>query len=86
MAAWTQEILEWSETTDVLLGIPAYDDTGVKYHYPRVENLKNSLLGIHAGLSKYDRLPANYRGIAIYSDWEMDSDEWRHLQLNYCKK
>jgi hypothetical protein len=47
MASWTREVLEWSGTTDVLLGLPAYDDPGVKYHYPHVENLKNSLLGIH---------------------------------------
>ena len=68
-----------------MLGVPAYDDEGVKYHYPRVENLENSLLGIHAALSDYSRLPENYGGIAIYSDWEMQPDEWKYLQLNFCK-
>lgn len=41
MVSWTQEILEWSLDTEVLLGLPAYDDEGVSYHYPEVENLKN---------------------------------------------
>jgi hypothetical protein len=86
MASWTREVLEWSGTTQVLLGVPAYDDEGVQYHYPHVENLKNSLLGIHAGLSGYRSLPVNYSGIAIYSDWEMQPDEWNYLQMNYSKK
>ena len=86
MAAWTREVLEWSGSTDVLLGLPAYDDEGVKYHYPHVENLKNSLLGIHAGLKQFKRLPQNYKGVAVYSDWEMDSDEWHYLQKHYSKQ
>ncbi len=86
MASWTREVLGWCGTTDVLLGLPAYDDPGVKYHYPHVENLKNSLLGIHTGLKSYTRLPRNYKGIAIYSDWEMDPDEWQYLRTHYSKK
>jgi hypothetical protein len=41
-----------------------------------VENLPNALSGIHAGLSKYERLPKNYAGVAIYCEWEMDQQEW----------
>lgn len=85
MASWTREVLEWSLRTEVLLGVPAYSDKGVGYHYPHVENLKNSLSGIHAGLAGYDYLPENYKGIAIYSDWEMEPKEWQYLEDNYCK-
>jgi hypothetical protein len=85
-SSWTREVLEWSGTTDVLLGLPAYDDPGVKYHYPHVENLRNSLLGIHAGLKQFTHLPQNYKGVAVYSDWEMDSDEWKFLQHYYLKQ
>jgi hypothetical protein len=85
MASWTRKVLDWSGPTDVLLGLPAYDDPGVKYHYPHVENLKNSLSGIHAGLKRYAHLPRNYKGIAIYSDWEMDPGEWQHLKIYYSK-
>jgi len=31
---------------------------------------------MNAGLFKYKTLPPNYQGIAIYSEWEMDADEW----------
>jgi hypothetical protein len=86
IASWTREVLEWSGSTEVLIGVPAYDDEGVDYHYPHVENLRNSLLGIHAGLTQYSSLPKNYKGIAIYCDWEMEPEEWQYLMQNYCNK
>ena len=76
MSAWTREVLEWSGNTDVLLGLPAYDDADVEYHDPAVENLRTGLSGIHDGLMKFDTLPDNYQGIAIYSEWEMQPEEW----------
>lgn len=85
MASWTKKVLDWTGTTDVLLGVPAYDDEGVMYHYPHVENLKNSLLGIHAGLARYPSLPENYQGISIYCEWEMAQEEWDYLKANYCR-
>ena len=85
IATWTQEVLDWSGATKVLIGVPVYDDKGVNYHYPHVENLRNSLLGIHAGLAKYNPLPKNYKGIAIYSNWEMEFEEWQYLKRNYSK-
>jgi len=72
MKSWTQNVLDWSGNTMVLLGVPVYDDAGVEYHYPHVENLSNSLAGIHAGLKRYAALPVNYSGIALYSEWEME--------------
>jgi hypothetical protein len=86
MRSWTQQILAWSGDTEVLLGLPVYEDAGVKYRCPRVENLKNSLAGIHAGLAGYRHLPENYKGIAIYSEWEMEPQKWEYLRMNYCKK
>ena len=82
MARWTKDVLNWSGDTAVLLGLPAYDDTGVGYHSPKVENLKNSLLGIHAGLSR-TKHHDNYLGIAIYSEWEMDQQEWDELSTEF---
>jgi len=81
MARWTEEVVDWSEGRDVLLGLPAYDDAGVGYHDPAVENLETALAGIHAGLGRLDggqqSLGASgYRGVALYSLWEMDDAEW----------
>jgi hypothetical protein len=85
MSAWTEEVLNWSGGTHVLLGVPAYEDPDVGYHSPRVENLKNALLGIHAALIKYEHLPKNYSGIAIYCEWEMDQEKWNLLKSEYEK-
>jgi hypothetical protein len=83
MASWTTSVLSWSGDAQVLLGIPAYDDAGVGYHLPEVENLRNSLLGIHAGLSKHTPLPRTYGGVAIYSEWEMDQTEWSYFRREF---
>lgn len=80
MAGWTEEAVRWSAPTPVLLGVPTYDDADTGYHDPRVENLRNALLGIHAGLDRLGALPANYRGVAVYSDWETDEREWAELR------
>lgn len=76
MARWTRETLAWSEGRPVLLGLPAYDDSGVGYHHADVENLRSALAGVHAGLGD-GRLPPTYQGVALYSDWEIDEAEWR---------
>jgi hypothetical protein len=75
MRDWTREVLAWSGGTNVLLGVPAYEDADSGYHHPHVENLHNALLGIHAGL--HANRPANYQGVAIYCEWEMTAEKWR---------
>ena len=74
MAHWTDDVLAWSENKPVLLGVPAYADEGAEYHYPKVENLQNALLGIHRGLARQP-LPANYQGVAIYCEWGMGTNK-----------
>jgi hypothetical protein len=85
IAAWTSEVLDWAGDAHILLGVPAYDDPGVAYHHPRVENLYNALLGIHRGLSSFAALPKSYSGLAIYSEWEMDDREWTLLETEFEK-
>jgi hypothetical protein len=79
MKDWTREVLEWSEGKPVLIGIPAYEDADTTYHKPDVENIPNALAGMHAALLTYDQLPQNYRGIAIYCDWEMNDAKWADI-------
>ncbi|MBW8038682.1 MAG: hypothetical protein FVQ85_01635 [Planctomycetes bacterium] len=85
MSKWTSDVLNWSGDTQVLLGVPVYDDAGVGYHSPKVENLQNALLGIHAGLNKFRPLPKNYTGVSIYCEWEMDQQEWDYLKKEFEK-
>jgi hypothetical protein len=84
MADWTSEVLAWSEGKSVLLGVPTYDDAGVGYHNPKVENLTNALLGTHRGLTRAS-LPLNYQGAAIYCDWETSDAEWRFWREHFCR-
>ena len=77
MTDWTREIVNATRSTncEVLLGIPAYDDAGVGYHHPQVENISSALQGIAAqDLRKWAR------GIAIYCEWEMDKTKWQTWQ------
>lgn len=83
MSSWTRQVLDWSGDTQVLLGIPVYDDAGVGYHFPDVENLQNALAGIHAGISRYKSLPKHYAGVAIYCEWEMDPQEWEYFRREF---
>ncbi len=85
MGEWTTEVLAWSNGRPVLLGVPTYDDVGVDYHHPQVENLRNALLGIHRGLSRQP-LPANYQGVAIYCDWETSEVEWLYFDQHFLSK
>ena len=85
MKSWTVEVLNWSEGMDVLLGVPAYYDKGVGYHNPDIENLLNALSGIHAGLSRCEKIPSNYQGISLYCEWEMDEPKWKYLREHFLK-
>lgn len=85
MAAWTRDVLAWCPDRQVLLGLPAYDDPDVGYHDPRVENLRQALQGIHDGLTHLGRVPENYRGVALYCEWEMDEGEWQTMAKYFEK-
>lgn len=82
-SSWTQEVLSWAGSNEVLFGIPAYEEKGVEYHHSDVENIRNSILGLNTGLSSYSNLPTNYKGIAIYSDWVMNSEKWKVIRNQF---
>ncbi len=83
LSSWTREILAWSGPADILLGVPTYDDDGVGYHDPSVENLRGALRGVHAGLSAHGVVPDRYQGVAIYCEWETDAAEWAHWRAHF---
>jgi len=85
MSTWTRQVLDWSPKTEVLLGLPAYEDKGVSYHFPEVENLNNALAGMHSGLTSYPSLHKNYRGIALYCEWEMNDSKWSYLREHFLR-
>jgi len=85
MASWTREVISWCDGKAVLLGLPAYNDSGVDYHDPGTENLAAALPGIHAGLAGLSPIPQSYQGIALYSEWEMKDADWRTIQTDFLR-
>lgn len=91
MARWTRSSLELAASAprppQILMGVPTYDDVstpaGLKYHNSQVESPENAILGIHQGLSKWQKPPAHFQGIAIYSEWVTDEDEWRSIRRDW---
>ena len=74
MTDWTNQLAVTVRKTgcELLLGIPAYEDAGVGYHHPSVENINSALQGISASDRKNE-----VNGIAIYCEWEMDENKWQ---------
>ena len=74
MQDWTRELAETIAPTrcELILGIPAYEDAGVGYHRPEVENISSALKGISATMPQ-DAI----HGIALYCEWEMDAAKWQ---------
>ena len=74
MTDWPHELAGAVRPTgcELLLGIPAYEDAGVGYHHPYVENISSALRGIAASERKNE-----IGGIAVYCEWEMDENKWQ---------
>lgn len=74
---WVRSILESvSEKTQVLIGLPLYEDRWAPWHDPDVEHLQSSLAGLNEALHDLDDVPPSYRGVALYADWEISDEEW----------
>ncbi len=83
--SWTRELLEWTDHSELLLGLPAYEDLGVAYHDPKVENLENAIGGVNAGLLSSDSRLGKLEGIALYADWTISAQEWRTFRDRFAK-
>lgn len=87
------------EDKEVFIGIPAYsyDEEDVKnwegidhvddidWFDPKVENVKNGLLGIIDGLNNFRSNHDSFAGVAIYPYWEIDEEEWAVYKLLWKK-
>lgn len=69
---------------EVFIGIPAYEGEEGVFN-SEVENVKNGLLGIIEGLNNFRSEKENFAGVAIYSYWELDDDEWKSYEDLWLK-
>ncbi len=64
---------------EVLVGLPAYEDVPL-YSNPEVENLRTASLGVRSTLEAQGDQANCIVGVAIYSNWVTDEDEWRDFR------
>ena len=64
---------------EILIGLPAYEDVPL-YSNPRVENLRTASLGVRSAIEASPGRAACLVGVAIYSNWVTDEDEWRDFR------
>ena len=77
MIGWTRTLAGVSHQKELslILGVPAYEDAGVGYHYPNAENIASALRGI-AAADRHEDID----GIALYCEWEMTEEKWQTWQ------
>ena len=87
VARWDADVLRWTapDGPQILIGVPTYDDAGSGYHHPSAENLTTGLRALHRALSRFDTLPPNYQGAAIYCEWETDAAEWQVWRREFAR-
>lgn len=59
----------------VFIGVPTYEDVRPNFDV-RVENMATGLLGVTNGLNNFRSKLDAFTGVAIYSYWETDRNEW----------
>jgi hypothetical protein len=77
----TRRLVEWACNTphhEVLIGIPSYAETSA-HADPEIENIPNATQGVRAALESLPGASKCFRGVAIYSDWVTDTNEWRQF-------
>jgi len=61
---------------EVFIGIPTYEEVKEGF-YPEVENIRTGLEGITKGMNNFRSNKENFAGVALYSFWEIDEEEWK---------
>lgn len=76
---------------EVFIAIPAYDENkeldaiADNAEMDAVENIENGLRGIVKGLNNFRSNENSFAGVAIYSYWEVDEEEWEIYENLWLK-
>ncbi len=69
----------------VLIGIPSYEDIS-KLSDPKIENIKNALIGVKLGLAELSEEELKkFDGVSIYANWVTDEKEWKQYKDFWIK-
>jgi hypothetical protein len=60
---------------ELLIGVPTSEERTLS-HQPHAETMETGLTGVVDGLNDVDTRRHIVTGVAIYPDWETDSQEW----------
>ena len=78
VATFADAISELGEGTNLLIGIPTYDEE-LPGHDPEVESVPAALRGLDEGLSQAGEAAVFVQGVAIYAGWTTDEIEWQQF-------
>lgn len=73
------------ENKKIYFGIPAYEKGGDNFD-PKIENIKNGILGVIMGLDNLRSNLDTFSGISIYPYWEISEDEWKTFDELWLNK
>jgi hypothetical protein len=81
----TRRLVEWACNAnhhEVLIGIPSYAETS-PHSDPKIENIPNAIQGVRSALESLPGASACFRGVAIYSNWVTDAEEWQQFDQGW---
>jgi len=69
----------------IYFGIPAYEKGSDNFD-PKVENIKNAIIGVIMGLDNLRSNIDSFAGLSIYPYWEISDDEWKTFDEFWLNK
>ena len=69
----------------VMIGIPSYEDVPL-FSDPKVENVRNAILGVRAALETRTTGNIPFDGVAVYACWTTDSTEWKDYEVYWMNR
>ncbi|HEX2618941.1 MAG TPA: hypothetical protein VHL11_02310 [Phototrophicaceae bacterium] len=79
---YAKAVSEIDGGADLMIGIPTYD-TELPAHRTDVENVSSALSGVRQGLAQAGDAAKVVRGIAIYTEWTTDDNEWLQFKQGW---
>lgn len=77
--AYAEAVTSLETDTRILMGVPTYKNV-LPAHDTRVENVTTAIDGIRQGLEDAGDNAFSVQGVAIFADWDTDTQEWAQFK------